>query len=396
MHPELYMLHRMDTTMSYFCSFIARSWLNDLEDIGQGKRSLHTTHSLMLVIIFAKYRKNTPCTIFAVEWTKDVTYFSSFIAKLWLNNLEDISQGQWPLCTVHPLIHLCLIWKESIQTDGWTEWNQYPPTTSLCGSVKISTIYLTFFHTPTQRSCHKMRNVLLERFERRLKCCTSANFKTGNHISWPTNFEKYMMTSSNGNIFRVTGPLCGEFTSPDEFPTQRPVIRSFDVFFDLRLNKQLSKQPWSWWFEMPSWSLWRQCNEKSESRQSKDDSAYRGQPDIFKSLRPNDYIWCSRIWSILVELMHYWPFVRGIHQLLVDSPHKGPVLQKVFPYYDITVTILRSYPRTFHCVRIESYLHKTYNYIIYIPGKIPKGNELRQHHQFSQYLSTSCQILSNN
>ena len=26
-----------------------------------------------------------------------------------------------------------------------------------------------------------------------------------------------------------------------EFPTQRPVTRSFDVFFDLRLNKRLSK-----------------------------------------------------------------------------------------------------------------------------------------------------------
>ena len=44
-----------------------------------------------------------------------------------------------------------------------------------------------------------------------------------------------MMTSSNGNIFRVTGPLWGEFTGPGEFPTQRPVTRSFDVFFDLRL-----------------------------------------------------------------------------------------------------------------------------------------------------------------
>ena len=74
----------------------------------------------------------------------------------------------------------------------------------------------------------------------------------------------HMMTSSNGNIFRVTGPLCGEFTDPGEFPTQRPVTRSFDVFFDLRLNKRLSKQPWGWWFETPSWSLWRQCNEKLE------------------------------------------------------------------------------------------------------------------------------------
>ena len=69
-----------------------------------------------------------------------------------------------------------------------------------------------------------------------------------------------MITPSNGNIFRVTGPLCGECTGPGEFPTQRPVKQSFDVFFDLHFNKRLSKQPWGWWFETP-WSLWCQCNE---------------------------------------------------------------------------------------------------------------------------------------
>ena len=69
-----------------------------------------------------------------------------------------------------------------------------------------------------------------------------------------------IMTSSNGNIFHVTGPLCGEFTS--EFPTQRPVMRSFDVLFDLHLNKRLSKQCWGWWFETPSPSLWCHCSGK--------------------------------------------------------------------------------------------------------------------------------------
>ena len=49
-------------------------------------------------------------------------------------------------------------------------------------------------------------------------------------------------------------PVIGDFT------TQRSVTRSFDVFLDLRLNKMLSKQSWGWWFETPSWSLWRHCN----------------------------------------------------------------------------------------------------------------------------------------
>ena len=44
-----------------------------------------------------------------------------------------------------------------------------------------------------------------------------------------------------------------------EFPAQRPVTRSFDVVFDLRLNKRLSQQSWGWWFETLSRPLWRHC-----------------------------------------------------------------------------------------------------------------------------------------
>ena len=50
-----------------------------------------------------------------------------------------------------------------------------------------------------------------------------------------------------------------------EFPAQRPVTRSFDIFFDLRLNKRLSKQSWGWWFETLSCPLWRQCNVQGPS-----------------------------------------------------------------------------------------------------------------------------------
>ena len=38
------------------------------------------------------------------------------------------------------------------------------------------------------------------------------------------------------------------------------VTRSFDVLFDLRLNKRLSKQSWSWGCETPLCSLWCHCN----------------------------------------------------------------------------------------------------------------------------------------
>ena len=69
-----------------------------------------------------------------------------------------------------------------------------------------------------------------------------------------------MMTSSNEIILRVTGPLCRNSPVTGEFPSQRPVTWSFDVFFDLLPNTKLSKQTWGWLFETPSRPLWRHCN----------------------------------------------------------------------------------------------------------------------------------------
>ena len=46
----------------------------------------------------------------------------------------------------------------------------------------------------------------------------------------------------------------------DEYPSQRPVTRSFDISLVCILNKRLSTQSWGWWLETPLRSLWRHCN----------------------------------------------------------------------------------------------------------------------------------------
>ena len=64
----------------------------------------------MLVIICAKHGKNPITTVDDVEQTKqDVPYFSSFKAKLSLNDLEDIGQHQRSLSMTHPfmLVIIC-------------------------------------------------------------------------------------------------------------------------------------------------------------------------------------------------------------------------------------------------------------------------------------------------
>ena len=105
----------------------------------------------------------------------------------------------------------------------------------------------------------------------------NVSYRTGKKPLSQPILTACMMTSSNGNIFRVTGPLCGEFTGPGEFPTQRPVTRSFDVFFDRRLNKRSSKQPRGWWLETLSCSLWRQSNGKY----------------LYRLVTPYDAIWLN-------------------------------------------------------------------------------------------------------
>ena len=50
-----------------------------------------------------------------------------------------------------------------------------------------------------------------------------------------------------------------------EYPAQRPVTRSFDVFFDLCLDGRLSKHSWGWWLETQSRPLWRHSNEDNAS-----------------------------------------------------------------------------------------------------------------------------------
>ena len=73
----------------------SKSRSNDLEDIGQGQRTSHTTHLLMLVITCIKYGKNPSRTVDAIKRTR--------FSRPRPNDLEDIGQGQRSLYARHPL-----------------------------------------------------------------------------------------------------------------------------------------------------------------------------------------------------------------------------------------------------------------------------------------------------
>ena len=78
----------------------SKSRSNHLEDIGQGQRSSHATHLLMLVIICTKYGKNPSRAVDATERTR--------FSRSRLNDLENIDQGQKSLHATHPLMPMMI------------------------------------------------------------------------------------------------------------------------------------------------------------------------------------------------------------------------------------------------------------------------------------------------
>ena len=78
-----------------------------------------------------------------------------------------------------------------------------------------------------------------------------------------------MMTSSNGNILRVTGPLCGKFTG-HKFPAQRPGDAELWCFLWSTpwINGWVNNRAWGWCFGTPSRSLLRHCDDTQNGQQN--------------------------------------------------------------------------------------------------------------------------------
>ena len=100
--------------------------------------------------------------------------------------------------------------------------------------------------------------------------CTSQHLRCHSlspFSSWLRHHEAWPWWRPQMEPFFTLLALCaGNSLVTGQFPTQRPVTRSFDVLFDLRLNNRLSKQSRGWWFETPSRPLWRHCNGGSNTR----------------------------------------------------------------------------------------------------------------------------------
>ena len=87
---------------------------HDLEDIGQGQRSSHATHLLMLVIICTKYGKNPSRTVDATQRT--------WFSRSRPNDLEDKGQGQRSSYATHPLMLMINSMRGCVACDDLWPW----------------------------------------------------------------------------------------------------------------------------------------------------------------------------------------------------------------------------------------------------------------------------------
>ena len=113
----------------------------------------------------------------------------------------------------------------------------------------------------------------------------------------------FMMTPSNWNV-SLQALCAGNSPVTGECPSQRPVTRSFDIFFELHLNIRLSKQSRCQWFETPLRSLWRHSNVTH----------------ILQGCRTSRISYCS--WTIVWFLQCQWSNPGGsvqINHIMVTS-----------------------------------------------------------------------------
>ena len=128
-------------------------------------------------------------------------------------------------------------------------------------------------------------------------------------------------------IFSALLAICaGNSPVPGEFPTQRPVTRSFDVFFDRRLNKRWNKQSWGWWLGTLSCPLWRHRNDESPHispcvgkcpRSVAITSEWRMTPTWTDAECKRDVTSLHNQWSYVSCTVHWLTWVASIHHQLM-------------------------------------------------------------------------------
>ena len=144
-------------------------------------------------------------------------------------------------------------------------------------------------------------------------------------------------------VFPAFRVLCeGNSSLTDGFSSQRPVTRSYDVYFELRQNERLCKKSRHRWFETLLCSSWCHCNvnwltwkavsiccDPLKWRHNEHDGVFNHQP--YDCLLNRLF----RRRSKRTSKLRVTGLCAGKLPGPVNSPHKGPATRKMFPFDDV-------------------------------------------------------------
>ena len=221
------------------------------------KEYLHSTHTG-----YAEFNHSIPVSHGSVKWNDWKAYDTSMpnhcSANHYIRREQDDSHphkiDRW-LDRVGSFYDTCIIYMRSDAPEALLSMNAldtcfWHNTPDSCGYRLCVSIDICYQFSSTCLIYGKDWYIVILFYNRTCETETSVLTKAA---WWRHQMETF---SASLAIYAGNSPVTGES------PAQRSVTRSFDVFFDLRLSKRLSKQSWGWWFETLSHPLWRTLRNK--------------------------------------------------------------------------------------------------------------------------------------
>ena len=187
----------------------------------------------------------------------------------------------------------------TLKRSTWLQCTEHKPgSIGVFGSwlaPRITASYMSTKHSHCGTDSKTMKPTLQQ-----VQLSTAIELHKNDYTWWRHQMEAFpaLLALCAGN-----SPVSGEF------PAQRPMTRSFDVFFDLRVNKRLSKQSWGWWFETLSRSLWRHRNDLSRRPKN-----FQIQP---RCVGKCSFAVCRPLtWNILTKEIRWWDNTESENRIL--------------------------------------------------------------------------------
>ena len=142
------------------------------------------------------------CIFYKAEW--NLTYFCAVDLFLYVKKVKEIYNFKWMSSPTHCGLQTRIYWRQALSIVVWMIMLAQCSLATPYDDIEMGQHWLGWWLVVWRHQVMTWTNVDLSSVR-----SSDIHLRT---ISQQASTPSLMMTSSNGNIFCVTGPLCGEFT----------------------------------------------------------------------------------------------------------------------------------------------------------------------------------------